>query len=239
MNIKSLTIKNYKSIRELVDLEFNSFNIAVGQNNHGKTNLLEAIEWFYNSAGDILDIKNKSAPTNEDVEVSIIFSGLAEGLSKMYNEKNKTTLIGKLGDDMPDEITIRRVSSEKVRSIQVNGQFIDPGVGFDKALNDLLPTLEYIPTSQNIKEITKYSSKSQIGQMLGGVINEILKSSDTKYSNFVDMFSELFISEDSTISLRLNELANTTAGYLQKQFSDCEKVYFEVKEPKLEELLKG
>lgn len=34
------------------DIRSFEFNVFVGQNNHGKTNLLEALDWFYTSTGD-------------------------------------------------------------------------------------------------------------------------------------------------------------------------------------------
>ena len=44
MKIKSILVKNFKSIREAY-INTSSFNVFVGQNNHGKTNLFQAIEW--------------------------------------------------------------------------------------------------------------------------------------------------------------------------------------------------
>ena len=48
MKINKIRIKNFKSIED-EEIELTDFNTIVGQNNHGKTNLYEAIEWFYNS----------------------------------------------------------------------------------------------------------------------------------------------------------------------------------------------
>ena len=36
MNIKAITIKNFRSIQEIENLDFKTFNVLVGQNNHGK-----------------------------------------------------------------------------------------------------------------------------------------------------------------------------------------------------------
>lgn len=51
MRITKFTITNFRSIEfaEIIPAEFNVF---VGQNNHGKTNLFEGMEWFYNETGD-------------------------------------------------------------------------------------------------------------------------------------------------------------------------------------------
>jgi putative ATP-dependent endonuclease of the OLD family len=52
MKISKIKVRNYRSIKE-ADIELDSFSIFVGQNNHGKTNLFEAIEWFYNAKSSV------------------------------------------------------------------------------------------------------------------------------------------------------------------------------------------
>jgi len=54
MKIKTGTVTNFRSVRSVV-LEGASSNVFVGQNNHGQTNLFQAIEWFYSGKGDVLD----------------------------------------------------------------------------------------------------------------------------------------------------------------------------------------
>ena len=48
MKISKITVQNSRLI-EKVEVDLNKFSIFIGQNNHGKTNFFEAIEWFYNS----------------------------------------------------------------------------------------------------------------------------------------------------------------------------------------------
>lgn len=241
MKIKSITIENFRSIKRITNLPLNNFNVFVGQNNHGKTNFLEAIEWFYNGTGVLTDIKNKDSSEGENINVSVLFDDVQEGLNKMSNEKNKITLEKLIGEE--DCIIIKREITKEEgnkRKIKIgDSDFVDHGTGFDKALNDFLPKLEYITTSYNLKDVSKYTSKSQIGQMLGGVVNAILESSDPKYKLFIETFNELFIDEGSRVSQEMSQLAETTKVFLHKQFPDCEKVFFEVKEPKIEDMLKG
>ncbi len=49
MKLKKIKIKNYKSIFNPIEIDqFSKFNILVGPNNAGKTNILDAIEFFFN-----------------------------------------------------------------------------------------------------------------------------------------------------------------------------------------------
>ena len=43
MRIKNIQIRNFRSIKH-AEIESADFNVFVGQNNHGKTNIFEAIE---------------------------------------------------------------------------------------------------------------------------------------------------------------------------------------------------
>lgn len=47
MKISRFLIKNFRSIEE-ASFNCTDFNIFVGQNNAGKTNFFEAVDWFFN-----------------------------------------------------------------------------------------------------------------------------------------------------------------------------------------------
>ena len=44
MIIKNLKINKYKSIRRSISLDFSNLNIFIGQNNCGKSNILDALQ---------------------------------------------------------------------------------------------------------------------------------------------------------------------------------------------------
>lgn len=234
MKIKNIKINNFRSIK-LADLDCNNLNLFVGQNNAGKTNLFEAIEWFYTVKGDINEIYFERNCNNE-VVVEISFSGAQNGADKMKNEKNQTTIRSMLGDS--DYITIRRRSSDlKKRSVIIEGEEHKPGTGFDPALNDFLPKLEYVNTKQYYDSVAKYDKKAPIGIMLGDVLATILET-NKQYIEFQKKFSELFENNDSEIKIEFEKLGNEVKINLEKQFPDCTKVKFEVSPPIFEELLK-
>ena len=55
MRISRLRIENFRSIQS-ADSRPSEFNVFVGQNNHGKTNLFETLDWFYTSTGDSAEL---------------------------------------------------------------------------------------------------------------------------------------------------------------------------------------
>ncbi|MDO4956812.1 MAG: AAA family ATPase [Bacteroidales bacterium] len=236
MYISKITIRNFRSIKA-AEITSTKFNIFVGQNNSGKTNLFEALEFFFNGyKGDISYLVFKR---NKDIEmfVEVEFSNVQEGLQRMLNEKNKKTLEAKIGDT--DVISIVRSSNEaKKRKLLINGTEINPGTGFDTALNDFLPKFEYISTKQYYNDVAKYSKSTPMGIMLSDVLTAILQENQ-QYKDFQEKFSELFEGEQSAIKAEFDQLGTKVKMYLEKQFPDTAKVRFEVTPPAFDDLLKN
>jgi putative ATP-dependent endonuclease of OLD family len=240
MKITEINIENFKSI-EKVDIKISELGILVGQNNHGKTNFLDAVDWFFNDTGEINSIVRKGV-SNNMLKVEMVFDGAQEALDKMKNEKNSQTIRKKIGSlDIVKIIKEKNDKEKFVRKIwaEDSGEYIDPGTGFDKALNDFLPNIEYVRTENSLKEILKYGKNTQIGNMLSGVLNEILSSGDESYKKFVEEFSQLFSASDSKISVELNNMADKVKKYLIKQFPETSKIDFQVKNPELSDLFKN
>ncbi len=110
MNIQSVTIKNFKSIVSFDSLDFKSFNILVGQNNHGKTNFFDALNWFFNgfSKGETTENLLFSEYSAETILVEITFGGLKTAIESMTNKAKKTAL-QRIFDGI-DEVKIRRTT---------------------------------------------------------------------------------------------------------------------------------
>lgn len=239
MKISRIKINNFRSI-EFAEFGCTDFNIFVGQNNVGKTNFFEAIDWFYKGtlAGQVLnDLRFKRDSTLEII-VEIEFSNALHGAESMRNEVNKTKMLEVLGKS--DSIVVRRSSNDdKKRTIEVQGKVIEKlPTGFDKAFNDFLPKFEYIHTKQYFDEVAKYSKKSPVGIMLSSVLEEILLE-NKQYNEFKIKFEDLFNNEESEVCAQFEKLGGSVKVHLEKQFADCTKVSFEVKSPEFDDLLKN
>lgn len=239
MQIRSLTVKNFRSI-ESVEISPSGFNVFVGQNNHGKTNFFDAIEWFFNGArGSVSDLRRRG--TQEAIEVEVVFSNTAMGLSAMRNPTAGTKLQPFINSQ--DEIKIRRRSDEEsTRKFEIFNPITEAyealKTGMDASLLDLLPKFEYVKTETNLKDIAKYGKTTPIGEMLSGVLSVILEA-NPKYRDFRTKFEELFGGNDSEVKVQLDTLSGKVKIYLEKQFPDCTAVEFEVKEPAFDDLLKN
>lgn len=237
MKINKISVINYRSI-EKVEVSPSEFNVFVGQNNHGKTNFFESIEWFYvgtNKDEPLEEICRDRNSEKNPVSVSITFVGAQNGLEKMRNSKNKTTILKIIGDS--DEVEIIRQSDNKRRFV-IDGKAVETGTGFDAALNDFLPKLEYVSTKKFYNELAKYGRTTPIGMMLSDVLASLLEGDD-KYIKFQEQFNNLFKDNSSKVRIELNSIGEKVKVYLVKQFPDCTNVTFEVTPPNFEDLLKN
>jgi hypothetical protein len=239
MHIKRIIVENFCSIKH-ADIEPSALNIFVGQNNHGKTNLFEAIAWFYSGKGDVGNIRF-GRHGDDEVSVEIALEGVQGGLERMKNARNRSSIANVIGQ--VDSLRVRRSSREGAKSrnifIEEKGEWLEKNPsGFDTAFNDFLPMFEYVDTKTTLGDVSKYGKTTPISLMLSGVLGAILETSE-KYQQFKATFSELFEAEDSEVRIELDNVSGQVQVYVRKQFPDCAKVKFEVTPPIFEDLLKS
>ncbi|WP_456325756.1 ATP-dependent nuclease [Desulfonauticus submarinus] len=244
MKIKSISIKNYRSIERIDDLILDTFNIFVGQNNHGKTNFFEAINWFFGGFQRGEDKKKtifNNDDTARDIEVVIKFEGLQDAINRMSNATHKTKL-KEIFEDGIDIIKIRRTTEYKDgkqrQLFNLKTQQWEDPIGRDTAWRDLLPSLEYVHTKIRVDDVSQYKSKTPIAEMLSGVLTSIIEE-DKQYIDLKNNFNALFSDETSEIRVRLNELSGKVEVYLKKQFPGNTSIQFKVEIPEFNDLLKN
>ena len=239
MKITRIEIKNFRSIAEVI-IDPSMFNVQVGQNNHGKTNYFEALNWFFSgfSTKDKPDTICRRGTSLKSMSVTVTFSGLRAAIANMSNETKKKAL-QRIFNNNEDEITIKREGSEPKKRFLLtpSGEWSDP-MGADRTWGDLLPKLEYVSTQIAVHDINGYKKSSPIAEMLSGVLGAIIETDD-QYQAFKEQFTKLFGDNGSPVRVELNTLGNTVQGYLQKQFPDGTMVNFNVENPIFEDLLKN
>ena len=233
MRISKIRVNNFRSIED-VEITLSNFNVFVGQNNHGKTNFFEAINWFYSgkSGKDMKYMRDDS----KDIIVEIEFQDAQEGISGMSNETAKTKMTHLL--DGADSFTVKKTSVDDKRVFIVDGIVKTNPAGFDNALNQFIPKMEYVTTKIRLADVSKYKSKSPIAEMLSGVLSAIISTSPD-YQAFKDQFDDLFNQQDSEVRVELNKLGDRVQVFLQKQFPEDTTVKFSVENPVFDDLLKN
>jgi len=238
MKISCVRIENFRSIENTV-VNTTDFNICVGQNNCGKTNFFEAIEFFFNGIGRTVNLNDLrfNRQADREILVELSFTGALHGAEQMRNAGNRTKIVNVLNGN--DSVTVSRSSTNpNKRKVFVSGMEVNPAAGFDAALNDFLPKFEYISTKQYHDSVSKYAKSTPIGIMLSGVLTTMLEGNQ-QYQQFQQKFKELFEDNNSEIKVEFDKVGNQVKTHLERQFPDCTKVKFEVSAPIFDDLLKN
>jgi predicted ATP-dependent endonuclease of OLD family len=96
MKIKKIKIKNFRSYRDEVEIEFGDLTAFVGKNDIGKSTVLEALDIFFNENKGVIKIDkddvNKQALAENDTEtiISVCFEELPTSI--LIDSTNQTTL---------------------------------------------------------------------------------------------------------------------------------------------------
>lgn len=96
MKIKTVKIKNFRSYKDEVEIEFGDLTAFVGKNDIGKSTVLEALDIFFNDSKGVIkldkDDVNKQALAVDDTEtiISVCFEELPTSI--VIDSTNQTTL---------------------------------------------------------------------------------------------------------------------------------------------------
>jgi recombinational DNA repair ATPase RecF len=238
MKISKIIVTNFRSIQR-VEIEASAFNVLVGQNNHGKTNFFDAIQWFYTGSGDLSALKNSAAGADDEISVELEFSGVQEGLDQITHADNQTKLRNILGES--DTMRVKRLGSKPKERLLYNptkDEWKKQPCGSDGPFNNCIPRFEFVEATKNLKDVGNYKSTTPIGKMLGGVLAEILEAEE-EYVKFREQFEKLFSSETSSIKQKLKDISGQVCDHLKKQFPDCSDVDFKIQEPAFDDFLKN
>ncbi|MBC3875520.1 ATP-dependent nuclease [Undibacterium flavidum] len=238
MKITNIVIKNFRSLKE-VEFQPSGFNVLVGRNNHGKSNIFEAIEWFYSGKGELSELRYVGAEPGEEVIVEITFSGVQTDIAYISNVDNQQKIRNIIGDS--EMFQVRRTSADAKSRYIFNSRdkkWQKQPTGADSAFNNCIPRFEFILTDKNLKEVSAFKSTTPIGQMLSNVVSEALEK-DAKYIEFKNKFEELFQSPDSSVKKLLQETSERVKSHLALQFPDCTSLEFKVEIPPFEDFLKS
>ena len=113
MRIKSIKIKNFRSYEE-AELDCTNFNILVGRNNHGKSNFIEALEWFYEGKASLEDIRRNGAGNDDHIEaIAKSYHSYRKQIEDLDDKDQK--LLGLLL-----ETAIRAIGSNSAETLEKN-----------------------------------------------------------------------------------------------------------------------
>jgi len=96
MRIKKVIISNFRCYQEATTVEFNDLVVFVGKNDIGKSSILEALDYFFNSGSGVVKIdsndinKTNKENGNDTIVISVIFDQIPTDIT--IDSTNPTTL---------------------------------------------------------------------------------------------------------------------------------------------------
>lgn len=233
MVIKNVHIKNWRSIRE-IELDYEKVMIFIGQNNHGKSNLLSALLFFFGEIKyDELDFNQKS----DELFVEVTFSNL-DDFDKNQFKKYLTS---------ENEIRVRKTAN-KSGQFSYNGYIQNPNEDWLKEENvsnylkretaSQLPLYNLIPADGRI---TKEIFVNAINQYVEQNHTAITFSYELETTNFLGLknvakgiFGSVFYipsvkSASEELNLKSSTLFNQLYSSVIQKMSETNQDYKEAK----------
>ena len=192
MYISKIMLHNFKGFKGDHEFYFDKgINFLVGNNNCGKSTLLQAIDFLQNGKnGEEFMTKGLTSDSNEFVSVTVEFSGqdIPEMVKQEALKKYKSYLINN-GNSIKlrimrssEETKILQSGKEKILTIKQvrvfnpeNGQFENPS-GIDSTISALFD-VQFVWADMRSDDVLDFSKNKICGRIIEKVVLERIKSS--------------------------------------------------------------
>lgn len=232
MYFKSLTITNFKSFEGERQITFSKgINYIVGDNNCGKSTIIDALRYLAEGARDTSALQNKAASEDFSVEGVIAGSDLVQIVADKKYSKYKDYL---LTDGDEPYFRVRR--SPKEEEIEQNGKkvkldgkkapFWNPNTqkfenpsGIDalfKSLVDLVPVLADTTTS----EVVDFGATKPLGKLIAAVSQKFQETE--RWAAFQKAHTEAFSNGEDSLSSLTADMSSQIQELVQKQYGKAE-----------------
>lgn len=225
MKITKLTLENFKMFRDRQEFDLSSMNFLIGENNTGKTAVIEALDYLVNGPAKDKIYKNKNCTVNENISIeAIVDIGSSEVDAKYISYVYE--------DNGQKLIKIKR--STKEEKIKQNGKDVDLNekkilcwssanmlyenpAGKDTTFN----VIEIVPiyAKNNIGDVVSFDGTKVLGKLIKGSVGDFFESDE--YRNFKSEHDKVFNTGEKSLKSRLNSLSQNISSVLREQWGEA------------------
>lgn len=252
MYINSLKIKNFKGFSEENNfLSFNipngekgsGLNIFIGENNSGKSTVLEAIDFIRNSTKkDLSIIHHKSASGNfaQEAIVELEFTGAVIDVIDTFAQANKLDPFRQVIYQCEQEKNYFKISrsTAEIRTLKTWNKdtdlFTNTG-GLDGTIKKLFET-NFIWADTNPNDEASFGASTLCGTLLKEIAAEHAKTDE--FIAFEEKFNQIFNSQTSELRQKIAVIENKLNTIFTSQFGEA-SLNFQFDIPKIESFFKG
>jgi putative ATP-dependent endonuclease of OLD family len=244
MRICEITLKNYKNFKDF-KIKLDNFNLIIGENNVGKTNLVNAIKGilnpdssyqkFYIKESDFIDL-------NKSIEIVITFNNLTDydlkNLDPQFIDPDKKIISLKFNSEWNEKEKIPLKTCNFVQFIDNLPEQTITNFDFEAKKN-----FQYylIPSVKDAKDAIKIKGKSDLNDILrvflpnfrisiNALKKEIITSSNILLEKIglLDSFEEL----EEIMSLEFSKFQKLPSQFKEEDKIDFLSIYDELKRQK-------
>ena len=245
--ISKLSVYNFKSCREIEDIELGDYSPLVGYNNAGKSNLLSALHWI---------LKPTVLPETAffdaalPVRVEATIDGVAQTVIDLLSDSHKARIAPFIKNET---ICIRREQPRPDCSkSDIKLQIRDPSkpngdanswrenpTGIPAAIDALFPEPITIGAMEDAgKDIGKFESSSTIGKLLSKLMAAVKETRGQAISDRLNELHKLLAAEGPERAPELNAF-DETANAIVEDFFPGIKVKVHVPAPEISAVFKA
>lgn len=231
MYIKKLSMKNFKSFRNQ-QIEFSrGINYLVGNNNSGKSTVIQAIEFVgkaFTDASSFRTIpgnKDESSNGNDNgyVELTLADADLASVIDAATRDPRQAKTLKDCiyqGDDDEEYLTVRRSLAEpKKIQIKKEGEFSNK-TGIDPLFKALFsPTVFHATDTPD--EVMDFGATKILGKLIKAKTSDLTDTDE--WNQFMDSYKKVF-ADDGKYAELLRDLNSSISDKTTQQFGPNIKV---------------
>lgn len=252
MHINSLKINNFKGFSEESNfLTFNipngekgsGLNIFIGENNSGKSTVLEAIDFIRNSTKKNLEIIHHKKITGdfaEEATVELEFTGAVINIIETFAQENKAEPFKQVVYQCTEGKSYFKISrsTSDIRTLKTfnkdSGIFTNTG-GLDGTIKKLFET-NFIWADTNPNDEASFGTSTLCGTLLKEIAAEHTKTEE--FIDFSKKFNDVFNSRSSELRKKISKIENRLNSIFTNQFGSA-SLNFQFDFPKIESFFKG
>lgn len=216
MPLTRLIIKNFKSIKNC-DISLSELNVLIGENGAGKTNILDAISYFYRNLTDSKLSENVFDENNHysnELRIALVydlsqFVKISKSNSGEFTDFSEDHPIEKTRYDGYYKAIISMASESKDKRLrvelsQIKGRPIRWNYSYENRLifKSLFPIF---PIDARNLDVTEWG-------YLWDVLGELSKVSNIERKNLESKINDILLDESQEISCKLREITDIFSG---------------------------
>ncbi len=241
-HISRVGIRNFKSIKS-VELQLGCFSPIIGQNNVGKSNILNAINWlikpgavestYFNSEEKPIEVEAVIEGITEELLQDNLYKKHAERVTPFLQERR--LVIKRI---LPAHQTRASEAKIHVRN-PANGEFEVNPAGIDAALKNLFPEPVRIEAMVDAPEdVAKNKSTSTLGKIIALLTEPVSKKHGAELEKLLEQLGDCLSASGSNRADELKAFDAEASRVLQSFFPGLE-ILIDFPTPNLPDLLKS